>query len=110
MAYQSSISGISKTLCIIGSVLLIVMAVFHGSGYSYVADAIGESDAEGFLKQIVQSTPVPVVAIGGIDPSNTARVMDAGAHGIAVISAVCCQTDPQKATRDLHHIVWSKRE
>jgi len=53
MAYQSSISGISKTLCIIGSVLLIVMAVFHGSGYSYVADAIGESDAEGFLKQIV---------------------------------------------------------
>jgi len=63
-----------------------------------------------FLKRIVQSTSIPVIAIGGIDPSNTTRVMDAGAHGIAVISAVCCQTDPLKATRALHHIVGSKRE
>ncbi len=53
MAPQLGISGIAKTFCIVGSILLIMMAVFHGSGYSYVASAIGESDAENFLKQIV---------------------------------------------------------
>jgi len=57
------------------------------------------------LKQIVQSMPIPVIAIGGIDESNAAHVMVAGAHGIAVISAVCCRKDPQKAARKLHDIV-----
>jgi thiamine-phosphate pyrophosphorylase len=57
------------------------------------------------LKQIVTSTPVPIIAIGGIDKSNAFQVMGVGAHGIAVISAVCCRKDPQKAARDLHDIV-----
>jgi thiamine-phosphate pyrophosphorylase len=57
------------------------------------------------LKQIVTSTPVPIIAIGGIDRNNASHVMGAGAHGIAVISAVCCRKDPQKAARDLHDIV-----
>ncbi|OQY45928.1 MAG: thiamine-phosphate diphosphorylase [Desulfobacteraceae bacterium 4572_87] len=57
------------------------------------------------LKQIVQSTPVPVIAIGGIDPNNASHVMGTGAHGIAVISAVCCREDPENATRDLYHNV-----
>lgn len=29
------------------------MAVFHGSGFYYVSEAITKSDAEGFLKEIV---------------------------------------------------------
>jgi thiamine-phosphate pyrophosphorylase len=73
-------------------------------------DDAGPVSGIDFLKRIVQSTSIPLIAIGGIDPSNTTQVMDAGAHGIAVISAVCCQTDPQKATRDLHDTVWSKKE
>lgn len=43
----------AKTLCIIGSALLLVMAAFHGSGYAFVTEAILESNAEDFLKQIV---------------------------------------------------------
>lgn len=43
----------SKVLCIAGSILLFVMAVFHGSGYSFVKEAITESNAENFLKEIV---------------------------------------------------------
>ena len=58
-----------------------------------------------FLKQIVASTPVPVIAIGGIDQANAIHVMSTGVHGIAVISAVCCREDPQKAARELHDIV-----
>ncbi len=58
-----------------------------------------------FLKRIVASTPVPVIAIGGIDETNAAPVIAAGAHGIAVISSVCCRDDPRKAAFILRHIV-----
>jgi len=51
------------------------------------------------LKKVVKSLPLPIIAIGGINPQNTPRVIEAGAHGIAVISAVCCHENPEKATR-----------
>ncbi|MFC1823814.1 thiamine phosphate synthase [Thermodesulfobacteriota bacterium] len=54
------------------------------------------------LKEVVQLIPLPVIAIGGVDAKNAAEVLKAGAHGIAVISAVCCQEDPESATRELH--------
>ncbi|MFP2997182.1 hypothetical protein ABN763_14795 [Spongiivirga sp. MCCC 1A20706] len=47
MNRQAKISSIS------GSVLLIMMALFHGSGYSYVSERIYASNAEDFLKDIV---------------------------------------------------------
>ncbi len=43
----------SKILILIGSILLIIMAIFHGSGYFFVSDSIKESNADGFLKEIV---------------------------------------------------------
>lgn len=45
--------------------------------------------------------PLPLVAIGGIDASNLADVMAAGAAGAAVISAVAGAVDPIAATRAL---------
>ena len=57
------------------------------------------------LKRMVLTTSVPIIAIGGIDETNAARVMGAGTHGIAVISAVCCREDPRKAARKLHDAV-----
>ena len=53
------------------------------------------------LSEIARVLSVPVIAIGGIDADTAAEVMRAGAHGIAVISAVCCQADPEGATRRL---------
>jgi len=53
------------------------------------------------LRQVVETIPLPIVAIGGITTENAPLVMEAGAHGIAVISAVCCQTDPTGAARSL---------
>jgi len=67
-------------------------------------DDAGPATGIDFLKQIVQTTPVPVIAIGGIDQTNAAQVMAAGAHGIAVISCVCCREDPEEAARKLHDI------
>ena len=68
-------------------------------------DDAGPVSGIDFLKRIVSSTPVPVIAIGGIDETNAAPVMAAGAHGIAVISSVCCRDDPRKAAFILRHIV-----
>jgi len=53
------------------------------------------------LKEISEEISIPVIAIGGIDSGNIHEVISSGAHGIAVISAVCCHADPEQATRML---------
>ena len=45
--------------------------------------------------------PKPVIAIGGIDLGNVARVTEAGAAGVAVISAIAEAADPYGAARAL---------
>lgn len=40
------------------------------------------------LRSIVTSVTIPVIAIGGIKPSNVKYVMEAGAKGIAVMSGI----------------------
>jgi thiamine-phosphate diphosphorylase len=62
------------------------------------------------LKQIVQAIPLPIVAIGGIGRENTSLVMKAGVHGIAVISAVCCQEDPVEAAKCLRRLLESGQD
>lgn len=46
------------------------------------------------LKQLVEQVDIPVVAIGGITPNNTAEVIRAGASGIAVMSGILQAEDP----------------
>ena len=48
---------------------------------------------------------LPVVGIAGIDTTNAAAVMAAGADGIAVISALSLVADPRSAARGLRAIV-----
>ncbi|MFH1082758.1 MAG: thiamine phosphate synthase [Pseudomonadota bacterium] len=57
------------------------------------------------LRKIVEAIPIPIIAIGGVDEKNAYDVMRAGAHGIAVISAVCCREDPRQATRGLYEAI-----
>jgi len=59
----------------------------------------------GLLKQIVGAIPLPIIAIGGISRDNMPLVMQAGVHGIAVISAVCCQEDPAEAAKCLRDLL-----
>jgi thiamine-phosphate pyrophosphorylase len=49
----------------------------------------------------------PVCAIAGIDAGNAAAVIEAGANGVAVISALSMQPDPQAAARELRGVVDS---
>lgn len=64
----------------------------------------GPAAGVGLLKQIVEGVSLPVVAIGGIGRDNAPAVLRAGAHGFAVISAVCCQADPVEAARCLRRL------
>jgi thiamine-phosphate pyrophosphorylase len=53
------------------------------------------------LADVVRRSPWPCVAIGGIHHTRVAAVRDAGAAGVAVVSAICGQSDVRAATRQL---------
>jgi thiamine-phosphate pyrophosphorylase len=53
------------------------------------------------LRAVVEATSLPVVAIGGIDADNASEALEAGAVGVAVVSAVAAAPDPVVATRRL---------
>jgi thiamine-phosphate diphosphorylase len=57
------------------------------------------------LRAIVDAVEVPVVGIGGIDVANARLVLDAGAVGVAVVSAVAAAPNMVAATRRLLEIV-----
>ncbi len=57
----------------------------------------------------VRPTSLPIVAIGGIDVASTAAIIEAGADGIAVVSAICAAPDPERAARDLARAVRAAR-
>ncbi|MFU8770493.1 MAG: thiamine phosphate synthase, partial [Desulfotignum sp.] len=43
----------------------------------------------------------PLVAIGGLNAANAPEIIRAGAHAVAVVSAICSAQDPYAAARDL---------
>ena len=53
------------------------------------------------LSRMCDIAACPVIAIGGIDIQTAGEVIRAGAHGVAVISAVCAHPEPQIATQAL---------
>jgi thiamine-phosphate pyrophosphorylase len=57
------------------------------------------------LKHLRTAVDIPVLAIGGIHAGNARQVFDAGADGIAVISAILGHTDIQGAARRLAQIL-----
>ncbi len=63
--------------------------------------AYGEPQGLGRLRQAVRSSPAPVFAIGGIHPGRIAAVRAAGAHGIALISALSGAPEPSRTAQDL---------
>lgn len=55
---------------------------------------------DGLAAQIAAS-PLPAVAIGGLKRGHVAQALRAGAQGVAVVSAICGQPDPEAAARGL---------
>ena len=57
------------------------------------------------VRQVRTMTALPLVAIGGIHHGNAAQVLQAGADGLAVVSAICSAPDPQAAARSFQDIL-----
>ncbi len=66
------------------------------------ADA-GQAVGVELLREIADRWAIPQVAIGGITAARTREVIEAGACGIAVITAVVAAEDITAATRELVH-------
>lgn len=54
------------------------------------------------LRELCQKSTAPVFAIGGIKPSNVQHILEAGAYGFAVISAVFQHPDIAEAVREFN--------
>ena len=80
-----------------GADYLGVGAVFPTGSKDDAGEAIGLES----LRAICSAVDLPVVAIGGIGPSNATAVMQCGADGIAVISAILSQQNVRVATEKL---------
>ena len=68
------------------------------------------------LRRAVEMSVHPTVAIGGMNARTIGEVMEAGADGVAVVSAICSAEDISKAASELKTIVeanasrsWSKK-
>ncbi|WP_048812502.1 thiamine phosphate synthase [Methanobrevibacter ruminantium] len=64
------------------------------------ADSVSKEE----LKEIVNSTSIPVVAIGGITIENAESLKDAEIDGFSVVSAIMNADDPKKASEILKEI------
>lgn len=53
------------------------------------------------VRLVTSALTIPVFGLGGIKESNARQVMDAGAHGISVISAILAAEDPRHAAENL---------
>lgn len=99
--------------CSVGSPEEAVKAERDGADYvalSPVFDSASKLDAGpghslAVLSEIRKAVKIPVLAIGGINKDNAASVIEAGAVGCAVISAVVSQPDVEKAARELREII-----
>ena len=87
----------------------ILAAISEGAdyiGFGPIYGTTSKPDAETAkgldrLRRMCDIAACPVIAIGGISIQTAADVIRAGAHGIAVISAVCAHAEPTVATQTL---------
>ncbi|MDO9415858.1 thiamine phosphate synthase [Pararhizobium sp.] len=61
------------------------------------------------LSRLVSVCAVPSVAIGGLKAAHIPDVITAGAHGIAVVSAICGTADPFASARSLSRALAEAR-
>ena len=80
---------------------------YIGYGAIFATETKPESQASGLaaLSEIKKQVNIPLIAIGGIDETNVADVICAGADGVAVVRAVCGAQDVKKAAENIKKII-----
>jgi thiamine-phosphate pyrophosphorylase len=79
-----------------GADFLVLGTVFETA--SHPDGRVGGLD---LVREVTTSVGIPVLGIGGITKANAASVMEAGASGAAVITAITMADDPKSAASDL---------
>ncbi len=62
------------------------------------------------IKEIASFTKHKTVAIGGINTKNAASIIENGADGLAVVSAIISHENPQFAAQELKSIIMSAKQ
>ncbi len=75
--------------------------VFGPVYYTPSKATYGEPQGLDRLRAAVTHSTLPVFAIGGIKTERVAEVVETGAHGVAMISALSAAPDPARAAREL---------
>lgn len=76
--------------------------IFFGTVFPSRSHPGGPSSGTAGVAGAAEAVSIPVIGIGGITAQNCKSVIDAGAAGIAVISAIIGEYDSYRATRALH--------
>lgn len=83
-------------------------ADYVGAGAVFETSTKSDSSVIGLstLRKIVENISIPVVAIGGISLENTSAVIDSGADGVAVVSAIFnAPNGPKEAAKSFRNVV-----
>lgn len=73
--------------------------LFAGTVFATPSHAGVAPGGVGVVRAVAAASPAPVVGIGGITPARVARVLSAGARGVAVIRAVWDAPSPGDGVR-----------
>ena len=79
-------------------------ASYVGVGPVYATatkDGLPELLGPAGVEKVAAAVDIPVIAIAGITAAQVPELLDAGAHGVAVIGAVAHAADPAAATAEL---------
>ncbi|MDP3064950.1 MAG: thiamine phosphate synthase [Chloroflexota bacterium] len=90
-----------------GADLLVAGSLFHTRSHPGV-EPLGLT----LLARIAAQAGVPVLGIGGVTAANAAQAIEAGAQGVAVISAILAAPDPREAAKELWDVLreaWNAR-
>lgn len=82
-----------------------ISPVFRTSTKTDTAPALGLSG----IREIVKISKHPTVGIGGINQTNAADIIEAGAGGISVVSAIMSATDPKESALELRSIIQKSK-
>ena len=84
-------------------------AARHGAAYATLSPVFPTGSKPGYgppltpdgLADLAARSPVPVLALGGVDATNVEDCLAAGASGVAVMGAVMAAPDPTAVVREL---------
>ncbi len=87
-----------------------VDVIVLGTIYPSRSHPEGVASGPALVRCVARQVRTPIVAIGGLTSANAATVVEAGAHGVAVISALLAAPDPEAAARSLRAAVDAGRQ